>query len=49
MKKDGQITGFDQIIKPYVLRDKAVKTFNESCKYLLDVFYHLSTNVDVLI
>jgi hypothetical protein len=32
MKKGGQITGFAQVTKPYVLRDGAAKTLNESRK-----------------
>jgi hypothetical protein len=49
MKKSGQITGFDQVTKPYVLRDGTAKALNESRKYPLGVSYRLSTNVDVLI
>ncbi|OJD25505.1 hypothetical protein ACJ73_03128 [Blastomyces percursus] len=30
MKKGGEITGFQQVTKPYVLRDAAAKGFNES-------------------
>ncbi|KKZ66102.1 hypothetical protein EMCG_08141 [[Emmonsia] crescens] len=30
MKKGGEITGFPQVTKPYVLRDAAAKGFNES-------------------
>ncbi|OJD22468.1 hypothetical protein ACJ73_06185 [Blastomyces percursus] len=30
MKKGGEITGFEQVTKPYVLRDAAAKGFNES-------------------
>jgi hypothetical protein len=48
MKKGDQITGFDQITKPYVLRDGAAKALNESRKYPLGVSYRLSTNMDVL-
>jgi hypothetical protein len=33
MKIDGQITGFAQVTKPYVLRDGAAKALNESRKY----------------
>ena len=33
MKKGGQITGFVQVTKPYVLRDGAAKALNESRKY----------------
>jgi hypothetical protein len=32
MKKGGQITGFAQVTKPYVLRDGAAKALNESRK-----------------
>ena len=32
MKKGGQITGFAQVVKPYVLRDGAAKGLNESRK-----------------
>jgi len=32
MKKGGQITGFSQVTKPYVLRDGAAKALNESRK-----------------
>jgi hypothetical protein len=32
MKKGGQITGFAQVTKPYVLRDRAAKALNESRK-----------------
>ena len=35
MKKGGQITGFAQVTKPYVLRDGAAKALNESRKCLL--------------
>jgi hypothetical protein len=34
MKKGGQITGFAQVTKPYVLRDGAAKGLNESRKCL---------------
>jgi len=34
MKKVGQITGFAQVTKPYVLRDRAAKALNESRKCL---------------
>jgi hypothetical protein len=33
MKKGGEIIGFAQVTKPYVLRDGAAKALNESCKY----------------
>jgi hypothetical protein len=33
MKIGGQITGFAQVTKPYVLRDGAAKALNESRKY----------------
>jgi hypothetical protein len=33
MKKGGEITGFEEVTKPYVLRDGAVKAFNQSRKY----------------
>jgi hypothetical protein len=33
MKIGGQITGFAQVTKLYVLRDGAAKALNESCKY----------------
>jgi Protein of unknown function (DUF3435) len=33
MKIGGQITGFAQVTKPYVLRDGAAKGLNESRKY----------------
>lgn len=33
MKIGGQITGFKQVTKPYVLRDGAAKALNESRKY----------------
>jgi hypothetical protein len=32
MKKGGKITGFDQVTKPYVLRDGAAKALSESRK-----------------
>jgi len=35
MKIGGQITGFAQITKPYVLRDGAAKALNESRKHKL--------------
>jgi nitrous oxide reductase accessory protein NosL len=34
MKKGGEITGFEAVTKPYVLRDGAAKAFNESRKHL---------------
>ncbi|KGM91453.1 uncharacterized protein PADG_12474 [Paracoccidioides brasiliensis Pb18] len=30
MRKGGEITGFDQVTKPYILRDGAAKAYNES-------------------
>jgi nitrous oxide reductase accessory protein NosL len=33
MKIGGQIAGFAQVTKPYVLRDGAAKALNESRKY----------------
>jgi hypothetical protein len=32
MKKCGEITGFAQVVKPYVLRNGAAKAFNSSCE-----------------
>lgn len=32
IKKGGQITGFAQVTKPYVLRDRAAKALNKSCR-----------------
>jgi hypothetical protein len=34
MKKGGEITGFADVTKPYVLRDGAAKALNDSRKYL---------------
>lgn len=43
MKKGVKITGFDQVAKPYVLCDGAVKAFNESRELLLSLTpYHIS-------
>jgi nitrous oxide reductase accessory protein NosL len=32
MRKGGEITGFAQVVKPYVLRNGAAKAFNSSCE-----------------
>lgn len=39
MKKSGEITGFAQVAKPYVLRNGAAKAFNESRMCLYFVFF----------
>jgi hypothetical protein len=44
MKIGGQITGFAQVTKPYVLRDGAAKAFNKNRKCSLPVFDHLPTD-----
>jgi hypothetical protein len=44
MKIGGQITGFAQVTKPYVLRDGAAKALNESRKCSLPVFDHPPTD-----
>lgn len=44
MKIGGQITGFKQVTKPYVLRDGAAKALNESRKCFSEILLS-STNV----
>jgi hypothetical protein len=48
MKIGGQITGFAQVTKPYVLRDGAAKALNESRKCCPEILLS-STNVVPLI
>jgi hypothetical protein len=38
MRKGGEITGFAQVVKPYVLRNGAVKAFNSSCESSVSSF-----------
>jgi hypothetical protein len=47
MKIGGQITGFKQVMKPYVLRDGAAKALNESRKCFPEILLS-STNVVTL-
>lgn len=45
MKRGGEITGFDQVTKPYGLRYGAAKAFNDSCKLSPGTSLHLSQSL----